>query len=227
MKKSPLTSNQINTLKWIALITMVIDHTPRSLNIEGLTSDVTATIGRIAFPIFAFLIAHNYNFYSKNPKKYITRLFIWGIISQPIYIYAFHNGYLNIILVLGLGLLLQKAMDDYELNKDKQSLNNLIFSFILSFSVGIFCSYGLLGVLLIPAFCLWIRNQDIYTFITLVIIILAINGFIGYAVIGLSVFPMLFILPKKNTLLHTSGWFFYLFYPLHLAILVIIRNLLQ
>ena len=231
MKKSPLTSIQVDSLKWLAIITMIIDHIPKVLGIEGLYLDVSNTIGRICFPIIAFLIAHNYNYYSKNPKKYIQRLFIWGIISQPIYMYAlgdFFDGkfIINILFTLGAGLLLQKAMDDYENNKNKQTTNNLIFSFIFSFFIGLVSGYGVLGVLLIPTFCLWIRKQDIYSFIILTTIVLAVNNYIGSAIMGISIFILLFILPQKRLLPCMAGWFFYLFYPLHLLLLKVIFNLL-
>ncbi|MHA1898537.1 MAG: TraX family protein, partial [Promethearchaeota archaeon] len=38
-------------------------------------------IGRLAFPIFAFLIVEGYE-RTRDPKKYLLRLFLWGMVSQ-------------------------------------------------------------------------------------------------------------------------------------------------
>jgi hypothetical protein len=225
MKKSPLTSAQVDLLKWVGILTMMIDHTPKVFHIEGFTGDITTLIGRITFPIFAFLIAHNYHFYSKNPQKYIRRLMIWGFIAQPIYMYALDKPSFNILFVLAAGLLLQKSMDDYSHKKNKQTINTLVFGFVFAFFVGLFSGYGMVGVLLIPAFCLWIRQQDIYQFIILATIILSVNKFTGNAVMGLGVVLLLFCLPKKQLFPRMAGWFFYFFYPAHLALLALLNKI--
>ena len=66
-----------NTLKIIALITMIIDHIGLVFFPEMV---IFRIIGRMAFPIFAFFIAEGW-YYTKNKKKYVLLLFVFMIIS--------------------------------------------------------------------------------------------------------------------------------------------------
>lgn len=72
-------------LKIIALITMIIDHMgvvfPETFGFEF------RVIGRIAFPIYVFLIAQGFR-HTKNPIKFLARLFAFAIISEPVFDWA-------------------------------------------------------------------------------------------------------------------------------------------
>ena len=74
-------------LKIIAMITMIIDHSGDVFNpVLGFKSVYFNAIGRIAFPLFAFMIVEGYR-HTHNIKKYILRLFIAALISEiPFYI---------------------------------------------------------------------------------------------------------------------------------------------
>ena len=87
MKKS-LNSNQ---LKLIAVLAMIFDHLlwvikPGYNN--GTTILLLHLIGRIVAPIFCFFIAEG-AYYTKDRKKYLTRLLIFAIISHSAYCFAF------------------------------------------------------------------------------------------------------------------------------------------
>lgn len=75
-------------LKYIAFASMFIDHVNKAIlypNINGRTSlvisDLFDIIGRIAFPIFMFLLVEGY-FKTKNRWKYLGYLVVFGIISE-------------------------------------------------------------------------------------------------------------------------------------------------
>ena len=78
-------------LKLIAIIAMTIDHLTW-LFFPGLQRVwyvcLLHIIGRLTAPIMWFFIAEG-SHYTKNPKKYITRLFVFAIISHFAYSFAF------------------------------------------------------------------------------------------------------------------------------------------
>ena len=77
-------------LKLIAIISMLIDHVNKALIYPNLVSNAgTLTvvsnlfdiIGRIAFPLFCFLLVEGY-FKTRSRKKYLMNLLIFGVISE-------------------------------------------------------------------------------------------------------------------------------------------------
>lgn len=116
-------------------------------------------IGRISFPIFAYLIAESY-LYTKDIKYFISRLLIFGIISQIPFKFALHydningilsvfTGSVNIFFTLALGVL---AVYEYEKMREKEEHIIACFCPVLAccIIVGIFnTDYNVTGVILI------------------------------------------------------------------------------
>lgn len=127
-----------STLKIIAIITMFIDHLAvvalesKALSMPVYTPDDYVTlfqtngkyiipyltmrlIGRLAFPIFCFLLVEGY-FHTRSIKKYILRLSLFAIISEipfdlATHRQAFYWGYQNVFFTLLLGLTVIALMD--------------------------------------------------------------------------------------------------------------------
>ena len=85
-------------LKIIACILMAIDHVGAIMFPD---IDLYRIIGRLSFPIFAFLLTEGY-VHTRNLKKYFIRLFIFAIIPQIPYSLAFGIDILNIFIELGI-----------------------------------------------------------------------------------------------------------------------------
>ena len=75
-------------LKYIAFASMLIDHFNKAIiypNLDGglfnRISDLFDILGRIAFPIFIFLLIEGY-FHTRNKWKYLGTLLLFGIISE-------------------------------------------------------------------------------------------------------------------------------------------------
>lgn len=77
-------------LKLIAILSMLIDHVNKALLYPNLisnngvlttVSNIFDIIGRIAFPLFCFLLVEGY-FKTRSKKKYLLNLLIFGVISE-------------------------------------------------------------------------------------------------------------------------------------------------
>ena len=78
---SPQKSRRNDLLKIVALLTMLIDHVGYLYFPEEM---IFRTIGRIAFPIFAYQVAIGFQ-KTSNRSRYALRLFVFALISQVPY----------------------------------------------------------------------------------------------------------------------------------------------
>ncbi|RPA58673.1 hypothetical protein EF384_07215 [Aerococcus agrisoli] len=153
-----------STLKWIAMITMIIDHFAVGIFIPMMEAGQLSTfdyssvytaytisraIGRLAFPIFCFLLVEGF-FYTSNVKKYAIRLGIFAIISEVpfnlVIDQTFWNlGYQNVFFTLLIGLVTIWSMSKVENNFLKliPALLGIVLAELLH------TDYGAFGVLLI------------------------------------------------------------------------------
>lgn len=75
----------ILTIKIIACISMLIDHLQYAVPFIR-EHTVLKCLGRLSFPLFAFGLVEGY-VHTSDLKKYVKRLFIFGIISQIPFMY--------------------------------------------------------------------------------------------------------------------------------------------
>lgn len=92
-------------LKLWACLFMLVDHVGVAFFDDNL---LMRGVGRLAMPIFAFLLVEGFR-HSHNLANYFARLILLGLLSQPVYMFAFpdYPGLgLNILFTLALGLLM-------------------------------------------------------------------------------------------------------------------------
>lgn len=101
-----------SALKIIAIISMVIDHCAYFLMDEHtMMYDAMRCAGRIAFPVFAFLIAEGFA-YTHNRKRYFAQLLSFAILSEvPWYLLNGADGTHNVIFTLALGVVALAVLD--------------------------------------------------------------------------------------------------------------------
>ncbi|PJL58741.1 TraX family protein [Stenotrophomonas maltophilia] len=96
-----MTGSAREVLKWLAVVLMTCDHVAKVIYggyVPGLSE-----AGRVAFPLFALVMAYNLAQPGTDAVKSVRRLAMWGLIAQPVHALAF--GYwlpLNILLTFAL-----------------------------------------------------------------------------------------------------------------------------
>ncbi len=84
--RAPAGNTATGTLKLIALVFMFIDHLGASMFPS--TTELRM-LGRIAFPIYCWCMVVGFQ-YTRNVPRYLGRILLVGIISQPFYMLALH-----------------------------------------------------------------------------------------------------------------------------------------
>lgn len=140
--------SSLDLIKWIALITMIVDHSWYILPVE-LQEPLRwmRTIGRLAFPLFCIAIAANVY---RQPLgysggwKYLGGIFLFSLISQQPYSRFFEGNYLNIFFTLGLGLVITQAIH----HRTPLLISAGIVALAIAAAYRPILSFGLAGVLL-------------------------------------------------------------------------------
>ena len=100
--RRPAGNTATSWLKIIALVFMFIDHAGKMC---FPTVPEMRMLGRIAFPIYAWCMIVGFH-YTRSVPKYLLRILITGLVSQPLYMLALNHTWKqpNIFLTLFLGL---------------------------------------------------------------------------------------------------------------------------
>ncbi len=211
-------------IKILACVTMVLDHIKYVY--EPSINFITLYLGRISFPLFAFLATEGY-VHTSNIKKYFKRLIIFGIISQiPFMIFRTYVGNwmrLNIMFTIILGLLAILIFEKIE-NKFI-SIPLLVITILCGNFLNV--DYGTYGVLLIFILYLF-KNEKILLTISYILVIVAryyLKGCLNINCILdiiFTIFPIIIILLYNGKQGKKVKYFYYWFYPVHMIILDII-----
>lgn len=209
-------------LKLIAITSMIIDHYGA---IFAPHEPIFRYIGRLAFPIFAFLLVEGF-IHTRDIKKYGQRLLIFAFISEIPFDLAFYGSlgfeHQNIFFTLFIGLVMMYYLEKSENTWNKASIVSIAMIAAFIFIV----DYNIVGIIYILAFYL---TKDMVRIkrLPLIAIILSIVNLGGadmtqqFALLSL---PLLYF--YNGELGPINEWtkkFFYLFYPLHLGIFYIMQ----
>lgn len=217
MNQKPLSQEG---LKLIACVTMLIDHAGAVFFPQNLWLRV---IGRLAFPIYCFLLAEGAH-HTKNPAKYALRLFIGLLLSEIPFDLALYGqiswAHQSVMFTLLLAFLMAQCMKKLPLWA--RLLAVIPFAAAAEF---LHTDYGALGIVLAAVFLMGRELPEP-----------ALIQTVGVVLVNLAYFPTSFIQPfaaaamvpislysgRKVTKSKLLQWAFYLFYPVHLLILWLI-----
>ncbi len=216
-------------LKYIAFLSMLIDHVNNGvvtplLDGKGVLlhiSNLFSILGRIAFPIFIFFIVEGF-FKTRNRKKYLFNLVLFGIISEvPFDLFTskvFYNpNWNNMMFTLVLCLVTIWIIDEV-----KDRINNKYLWY--GMSLVIVMAFGLLAmqlsldydyhaIILAYIFYIFYDRPVLGATIGYVSIIKELYSFLGFAM----------TITYNGKRGKQNKWINYFFYPVHILILGIIR----
>lgn len=236
-----------NHLKLIACLTMLVDHIGYVLHLKGAAFIVTrAIIGRIAFPLFGYLLVEGL-FHTRSRAKYLLRILLLGLISEVPYDLLFYRRTFywknqNILFLLALGLLMLVGL---EYVRSRESMNARValllqIAFVAdAAAVAWFfrLDYDIAGIVMLAAmyyyriYCgSYPRSENAAilrrcSFNAVLLGAIALNTaqlFIGTATPGalLAAVPAFFYNERRGKL--RAKYAFYLFYPVHILLLLLI-----
>lgn len=213
---SGISREYLNLLKWFALVAMTAFHFSYALMLKQL--ELFVLIGRLAFPIFGFILGYNLAAaVAKNDvnieKRLMRALLMFGCFAQPFYWGFVHKPLpLNIMFSLALGVFIV-----FRYRSISAWMVLVLFGFVVDYAwagpLFVLASYFVSSDLL--------KNRigllTAISFITAIALVATIVGSIYPLLVLLLLLVGLYWHPQFQ--LPRCKWLFYVFYPAHLAIL--------
>lgn len=199
-------------LEIIAMGTMAIDHVGAVFFPQVVALRI---IGRIAFPIYCYMIAQGY-MHTSSLSKYAQRLFVTALVSQPIYMLLFRISRPNVIFTLLISLAVLSILDSnfHHIMKALALLASVVL-LSLGFEYGV---YGL-ALVLTYRYC-----KETTTLILLhsainLVFVLKVGSLQSWSILGTIVILRL----DNYSRLKINRNFYRIFYPLHLSALWLLQ----
>lgn len=222
IKKLGLTNNQ---LKIIAMLAMLSDHVGKVLLPQY---SILQIVGRLAFPIFAFMIAEGC-YYTRNKLRYFLTIFLLGLGCQTVYLVAEKSLYQNILITFSLSIIIIFSLENYRIKREKTFGKILFFTILTVFIIvivlpvalidqGFVIDYGVCGVLL-PVAIFYAPDKLrklIFSAGLLILLTLDLGG--GIQWFSLFALPLLALYNQKRGKYNIKP-LFYIFYPAHLVVI--------
>ncbi len=215
-----------SALKVIAMISMVIDHIALYLMEYGtVLYETMRCIGRIAFPVFAFLIAEGF-IHTKSRYRYFFTLLGFAVISEiPWYLLNGADGTHNVMFTLALGVATLMFLENL-------LQRSLVLGFLWTLGMAELASwlgvdYEWRGILLIVILYLFNRHGHSFPYSKGMQFFCTFALIMHYGVIG-AVMACMILYLYNGTRGFVQGniakYGFYAFYPVHLLLMHIISR---
>lgn len=239
-------------IKWMAIVLMLVDHIgavilePLAINLMQSGSlqlyargqqimqfdMVLRALGRFSFPAFCFLLVEGF-VHTHSRARYLRNLLVFAVISEIPFNLAIGGaiwapGYQNVFFTLALGFasvwtaeyLQLRALQDGRKGSVNRVLAVMAIVVLAIAAEALRSDYGAMGVCVIVVFYTFYRKP--VTAAVLAWALLSLNSWLE-----VFCFPMIpAVMCYNGSRGRQAKYFFYIFYPAHLLILVAIRALL-
>lgn len=233
LKKPELSGS---TLKIIALVTMLIDHigaviVQRTMSMPGFDHEFWSSlywplrnIGRLAFPIFCFLLVEGF-VHTSDIKKYVRRMLIFAVISEipfnlgitgNLFDFNYQNVYWELILGMA-ALICLKKIEEKNWSYELQVILKLAVIGVFAFGAEMLnLDYGMYGIISIVALYVFRQNKVSQ-------LLAGAISFLWEQIAPLAFLLIAFYNGKRGRKIKYA---FYVFYPAHLLILYMITRIM-
>lgn len=225
-RKFGLTNNQ---LKIIAMISMLLDHVGLMLFPECAFLRI---LGRVAFPIFAYMIAEGC-LYTRNRVKYLLLIAILAAGCQLVYWFAMGSLYQSILVAFTLAIITIYAIDLFLKKKNGWTcalavlvVASVVFAAVIAPElfkhVGFEIDYGIFGILLPVA--AYYAPKRVWKLLAAAAVLVAMSAYYGGLIwYSLTALPFLCLYNGQRGK-YRLKYLFYIFYPTHLAVIYLIAT---
>lgn len=228
MKKFGLNNNQ---LKIIAMLSMLVDHIGVQLFPD---LQILRMIGRLALPIFAYMIAEGC-LHTRNRVKYLSLIAILATLCQIVYFIADGTLYLGILVVFSLSISLIFSIDGFLKKKNAVSFLIMLLTvgsvaFVvyacpkLLYSYWFDVDYGIYGILL-PVVIYFAKKKWLKIIAAAVVLAALASTMPTYQWYAFAALPLLCLYNGQRGKANLK-YLFYIFYPTHLAVIYLIDMIL-
>jgi len=226
-------------IKLVAAFLMLIDHVGFILFPDFFLLRI---IGRLSMPLFAYSVARSFDHLKKEPgieggffkrhKKIIIqfgRLAAFAAVSQFPFYFADMGG-----LNIGFTWLLSLAALVSVFLVDNIALKVLTSACVIAAGVFIPVDYGLYGVLYpVMMYICFFRIKNVFAalggsvLLFLLSIAAGVDAVAVIRIVAVLAVPLIDLMRKHDGSVKVNKWFFYVFYPAHIVVLVVMKELLQ
>lgn len=217
-----------NQLKIIGIITMTIDHIGAYILPH---MEILRIIGRLAFPIFAYMIAEGCT-HTKNRKKYLCTLLAVAALYQAAYFIVAKSLYMGIFVTFSLSVAFIYVMDYARTKKGQQGMSVLLLAFaalllvteylprlLKDFSV----DYGFAGTMVpILVYAVKSKRDKLLLLFAALVLLSGVQG--GVQWYSLLAVPLIAVYNQKRGKIKMKN-FFYIYYPAHMAVIYLVGML--
>ena len=202
-------------LKVIAMLSMLIDHIAYYYCCDNpYLYELMRTVGRIAFPTFAFLLAEGF-VHTRNRQQYLISLFAFALLSEIPWMLLNHDGSHNVIFTLLAGILGLHVIE----NIKSHWITAICVTLIGLATIFSDTDYSWRGFGLVLIFYMFRGRPELQT-------LFGIPLMYEYGITGVLVaFSVIWLYNGERGFIQGKAWkyAFYAFYPVHLMIIYFLR----
>lgn len=217
-------------IKMIAAASMLIDHVGV---IFFPTVPILRVLGRLAFPIYAFCIAEGFA-HTRDKRRYFLQIFILGAVCQLVYFVVDGSMYLGVLISFSMSILMMWALERLK-NATQERGAEAGAVFVAALACGfVLCrcvkvDYGFWGMLLPLLYYMGRNKAEGLCLFTVGLLTLcwelAVSGGFTVQWFSLLTLPLLWAYNGQRGK-YRAKYFFYIFYPAHLAALYLLDMLI-